>query len=108
MRYNRSQMRLPFLLFGVLSMAAIHALAADTRVADAAMAPDTETVRTLIQQKVDVNAPQADGTTALHWAVRHDDLETTDLLIRAGANVKAANRYGVTPLALACTNGNGA
>ena len=27
---------------------------------------------------------------------------------RAGANVKAANRYGVTPLSLACTNGNAA
>ena len=31
-----------------------------------------------------------------------------ELLLRAGANVKAANRYGVTPLSLACTNGNGA
>ena len=30
------------------------------------------------------------------------------MLLRAGANVKAANRYGVTPLSLACTNGNGA
>ena len=28
--------------------------------------------------------------------------------MRAGANVKAANRYGVTPLSLACTNGNAA
>ena len=27
---------------------------------------------------------------------------------RFGANAKAANRYGVTPLSLACTNGNGA
>ena len=107
MRYNRSQMRLPLLLFGVLSMAAVHAIAADTRIADAAMTPDSEAVRTLVQQKVDVNVPQADGTTALHWAVRHDDLATTELLIRAGANVKAANRYGMTALALACTNGNG-
>ena len=36
--------------------------------------------------------------TALHWAVRADDAETAQLLIRAGANVKAANRYGITPL----------
>jgi ankyrin repeat protein len=56
----------------------------------------------------DVNAPQIDGTTALHLAVNRDDLETVDLLLRSGANVKAANRYGVTPLSLACTNGNGA
>ena len=46
--------------------------------------------------------------TALHWAAYHDDLEIARLLVRAGANVKAANRYGVTPLSLACTNGNGA
>ena len=46
--------------------------------------------------------------TALHWAAYQDDLETPALLVRAGANAKAANRYGVTPLSLACTNGNAA
>ena len=34
-----------------------------------------------------------------------DDLEAAELLIRAGANVRATNRYGVAPLALACLNG---
>jgi ankyrin repeat protein len=60
----------------------------------------------LVEQKADVNAPQADGMTALHWATYHDDLEAVKLLIEAGANAKAANRYGVTALSLACTNGN--
>ena len=60
-----------------------------------------DAVRALLQKKVDVNAPQLDGTTALHWAVRADDLETADLLIRAGANVAAANREGVMPMQLA-------
>jgi ankyrin repeat protein len=55
-----------------------------------------------------VNAPQSDGMTALLWAAYHDDRETAELLMRAGANVKVANRYGVTPLSLACTNGNDA
>ena len=31
-----------------------------------------------------------------------------DWLLRAGANANAANRYGVTPLSLAATNGNAA
>src|SRR5262249_9791045 len=44
----------------------------------------------------------------LHWAAHWDDLDTADLLIRAGAKVQAANSYGITPLALACTNGNAA
>jgi len=31
---------------------------------------------------------------------------TATLLVKAGANVKAANRYGVTPLPLASKNGS--
>jgi ankyrin repeat protein len=63
-------------------------------------------VRTLLTQKADVNAPQGDGATALHWAVYHGDRETASLLIRNGANVKAANRDGSTPLWIACVNGD--
>ena len=53
-------------------------------------------------------APQTDGTTPLHWAVRSDDLPAVRRLLRSGANPSAANRYGVTPLSLAATNGNAA
>src|SRR5262245_25555439 len=80
-------------------------IAGSSDVADAAMNRNRDAVRSLLQKKADVNAPQVDGTTALHWAVRGDDLETADLLIRAGANVAAANREGVTPLQLAAING---
>jgi ankyrin repeat protein len=74
--------------------------------ADAVMKKDVAAARSLIAKKADVNLPHADGTTALHWAVRNDDLQLADLLIRAGANIHAANRLGVTPLSLACINGN--
>ena len=75
----------------------------------AARESDTTTLRLLLgQEGSDVNAPEADGTTALHWAVHRDNLEAVDLLIRAGADVKAVNRYGVQPLSLASLNGNGA
>jgi len=108
-RYNRTEIMRARLLFNcAVVLLSVTSLRADSRLADAAMAPDRETVRSLLKQKVDVNAPQPDGTTALHWAVRQDDLETADLLIRAGANVKAANRFGATPLSLAATNGNAA
>ena len=76
--------------------------------ADAAEKSDRAAIRALLKQRADVNATQADGMTALHWAAHHDDREVAELLVRAGANVKAANRYGVTPLSLACTNGNAA
>src|SRR2546422_10355859 len=92
----------------LLSTVTLLGVGSDAVLADAAEKMDRRTIRTLLQRRVDVNAPQVDGMTALHWATYQDDLETVDLLVRAGANVKAANRYGVTPLSLACTNGNGA
>lgn len=67
-------------------------------VADAAASGDREAVRALVQQKADVNAPQSDGTTALHWAARWNDLEMAGMLIHAGAAADAANRDGATPL----------
>jgi ankyrin repeat protein len=76
--------------------------------ADAAEKLDRAAIRALVRERSDVNAAQADGMTALHWAAYHDDRELAELLVKAGANVKAANRYGVTPLSLACTNGNAA
>lgn len=89
-----------------LSVAALGAGRSD--VADAMMKGDKAAVRALIQQKANVNAPQADGATALHWAAYTDDLDTADLLIRAGANVKTLNRTGSSPLSLASLNGSAA
>ncbi len=68
---------------------------------------DLATVRTLVERRVDINATEVDGTSALHWAVRAGDVSTTELLIRAGARVDTANRYGVTPLSLAARAGRG-
>src|SRR5947207_1725259 len=70
----------------VFSTLGTHAWAADTRLADAAMKRDVATVRKLLDEKVDVNAPGADGTPALHWLVRVDDFDTARRLIRAGAD----------------------
>jgi ankyrin repeat protein len=92
---------------GILFLA-VGSFAATSDIADAAMRGDGTAVRSFLQKKVDVNLPQVDGTTALHWAVRTDNIEMTDLLIRAGANVSAANREGVMPLQLAALNGNAA
>src|SRR5204862_5645783 len=54
---------------------------------DAARNGDREAVRRLVKQGVNVRAEEGDGTTALHWASYRDDLESADLLIRAGAKV---------------------
>ena len=80
----------------------------DLRLVEAVKNRDRATVSALLKQSVDVNAAQLDGTTALAWAAWWDDLETADLLFRAGANPDTANDYGVTPLSMACTNGSAA
>jgi uncharacterized protein len=80
--------------------------AGNAAIVDAVKRQDKTGVRALIKQRVDVNAVDAEGMTALHWAAHWDDLDTVKLLIRAGARAKVANRYGVTPLHEACTVGN--
>ena len=75
-------------------------------VADAAMNGDRAAVQSLLAKKADVNAPQADGATAIQWAAYKNDLEMADLLIRAGADVKAANHDGATALYLASIAGS--
>lgn len=84
----------------------VSAFAGNSPVADAAMNGDRPAVASLIQQKADVNAPQADGATALQWAAYRNDLEMADMLIAAGADVKARSREGATPMYLACINGS--
>jgi uncharacterized protein len=79
-----------------------------SEIADAAMRGDVAAVRALLAKKVNVNAPQNDGATALHWAVQRGNVELVNLLVRSGANVKAATREGVTPLWMASLNGDAA
>ena len=92
----------------VLLLSVVNVIAAGSEVADAVMRGNKDALRSLLQRKADVNGLQVDGTTALHWAVRHDDLVTADLLIKAGAKVSIANREGATPMLLAAMNGNAA
>src|SRR2546426_7939798 len=73
---------------------------------DAARNGDRDALRTLLQKNVDVNAADADGSTALHWSSYRDDVESAGLLIRAGAKVNVANDLGVTPLWTASLNGS--
>ena len=83
-------------LLGLAVLSIANLLGAPSEVADAVMSGNKAALRTLLLKKTDVNTPQMDGTTAMHWAVRSDDLETTGLLIRGGGNVSAANRDGAS------------
>jgi ankyrin repeat protein len=79
---------------------------ADVRLVTALKNQQATTARTLIRQRVDVNAADADGSTALQWAAHWNDVESVKALLAAGAKATAANRYGVTPLHEAATIGS--
>src|SRR5262249_13137693 len=93
----------------IVVMSAIRVAAAgDSRIVEAARHREPSGVGSLLQERVDDKVAQADGATALHWAAHWNDLDTADLLLRAGANPDALNELGVTPLSLACTNASAA
>ena len=54
--------------------------------------------RALLAERADPDDTDADGTTALHWAIHHADADLAKALLDAGAKVDARNRYGVPPL----------
>ena len=73
---------------------------------EAARKADSHVLLTVLNQGVNVNEPDADGTTALHWASYLDDVESANLLISAGARVNATNDLGASPLWAASQNGS--
>jgi ankyrin repeat protein len=101
-------MRNVLLVVGVVTALAADAAAQDVRLVQAARAAEQAQAIALLAGGADPNGRSADGTTALHWAVRNNDAMLVDRLLRAGARPHPENRYGVTPIALACESGSAA
>ena len=87
-------------------LAAAAAQTASATVATAARDADVAAVRKLIAAGSDVNAPEADGTSALLWAAYQSSPEIVSLLLKAGADPNAPNRFGVSPLLQASRYGD--
>src|SRR6476469_3748149 len=79
----------PVATFGaILLLTGITLLGSSTSpLADAVEKLDRASIQALLKEHADVNAAQADGMTALHWAAYHDDSELVGMLLKAGANV---------------------
>src|SRR5207245_673510 len=95
----------------LIALVAVTGLAfgpADSRLIEAVKNRDKQAIISILKQPGAASAREPDGTTPLHWAAHWNDLETAQLLLRAGVYVNAANDYGVTALSLACENGNAA
>ena len=94
------------------SLAVLGALTAQSAtaagVAAAARSGNIEAVKKQLAAGANVNAPEADGTSALLWAAYQSSPELVQLLLTAGADVNAANAFGVTPLLQAARIGDAA
>ncbi|MGH9219806.1 MAG: ankyrin repeat domain-containing protein [Vicinamibacterales bacterium] len=95
------------LIAGLLCLSVGVQLAANSTVADAAKARDVAAVKAMLTSGGDVNATQGDGMTALHWAATHGDAALTQMLLAAGANIRATTRLGaITALHIASQGGH--
>lgn len=96
------------LSFSLITLTAGSAAAATSSatLADIAERGNASAVLAQLKKGADVNAPQADGATALHWAAHFNDVALAKRLLAAGARPNVANDYGVTPLFLAAINGS--
>ena len=94
-----------FFLLMPLLLTEVNAL--ESPVADAAKNGDIALIKQLLKGGVEVNEPQGDGMTALHWAAERGNIELAEVLIYAGANPMAGTRIGqYKPLHLAAKKGN--
>jgi len=81
----------------------------DLSLVDAVRLGDRAAVQALLDEHANPDVVLPDGSTALMWAAGRNDLAMADLLLSAGADVKAANEYGATALyAAAAANADAA
>jgi ankyrin repeat protein len=91
----------------VALLAAGPVLAAEVHLADAIKSGQHAAAVDMIAKKpADVNAAEADGSTALLWAANLNDADLVSRLLKAGANPNVRNQLGSTPLAEAAFNAN--
>jgi ankyrin repeat protein len=90
---------------GLLSTSAL-AQAAHGNLIAAVLSDDHDAVRQLIAAGADPNAKRPDGSSALAWAVDHQNLESVKLLLAAKADANLVDQDGIAPLAVACERGD--
>jgi ankyrin repeat protein len=94
------------LLAALVSLLLFSRSYADDSLADLVQAGQHEAALALVQAGANVNAPQSNKTTALHWAAYHGDVTLAKELIAHGAEADATNAYGSTPLGEAANVAN--
>lgn len=77
-----------------------------TDLMNAALENDSETIKILIEDGVDLEEVDIEGSTALQWAVSYGQYNAAQVLLEAGANPNAIDDYDNSPLMLATLSEN--
>ncbi len=105
MRQRSLRYRHLFLVAVLVAVAGV-GRASELDLLDAVERNDLHSALALLADGADVQATQADGATALHWAAHWEAIELAQHLLEAGASVNAVNDLGIAPLSVACRNGS--
>ena len=82
------------LMLGVIALIGLSQFAlADSPLADTIKAGDRQTALAMVRAGANVNEPQNDGTTPLHWAVYQVDPELVATLLRNEADANVSNDF---------------
>jgi uncharacterized protein len=73
----------------------------------ASLSGDIAAIDALIDQGVNVNAPDVNGYTPLHFAAQANQSEAVSVLLRHGAAPDPTDKFGNTPLWTATFNSRG-
>lgn len=95
-------------VFFLISLMPLSAFGADngSNLIDAAFKGDIDTVKQLLDNKVNPNSKDSDGETALHYAALKGHSEVVNLLLKKGANPNIKDKDGGTPLMSAAWGGH--
>jgi ankyrin repeat protein len=94
------------ILASLLALQVPLAARANPALMQALEAGDLQTLQQLLDSGEALDLMLPDGSTALHWAVLHEQAPMVERLLQSGATAGIANRNGVTPLHLAAMNGS--
>jgi len=78
----------------------------DTSLMRAIKAQNADSVRTLLQARINPNEKNFEGTAPLYKAAELGDPDIVLYLLQAGARVNDAGQYGITPLMAAAAGGH--
>ncbi|KAL6070270.1 Fem-1 b [Balamuthia mandrillaris] len=71
----------------------------------AILSGNLEIVRVLVENSCDLNRPNKDGETCLHWAAREGMTRLVEFLVEHGAEMEARSNKQLTPLQVAVLEG---